>query len=62
MDFDNDSDLDIFVANGHVYPAIGAGGTGATYAQPDHLFENLGNGSFALLSPVAPDPAGLKYT
>ena len=62
MDFDNDSDLDIFVANGHVYPAIGAGGTGATYAQPDHLFENLGNGSFALLSPVAPDTAATRVS
>ena len=47
-DFDNDADLDLFVANGHVYPAIGRGGTGATYAEADHLFENLGNGRFAL--------------
>ena len=47
-DFDNDSDLDLFVANGHVYPAIVDGGTGASYAETDHLFENLGDGRFAL--------------
>ena len=62
MDFDNDGDLDIFVANGHVYPAIGTGGTGATYAQADHLFENLGNGSFALLSPVTDDTATMRVS
>ena len=32
MDFDNDGDKDLFVANGHVYPIVEAAGTGETYA------------------------------
>lgn len=40
FDFDNDADQDLFVANGHVYPQIERPGSGATYAQANHLFAN----------------------
>ena len=40
LDYDNDADQDLFVANGHVYPQIERPGSGATYAQANHLFAN----------------------
>ncbi len=49
LDYDNDADQDLFVANGHVYPQIERPGSGATYAQPDHLFRNEG-GHFQLVA------------
>jgi hypothetical protein len=46
MDYDNDGWLDIFVANGHVYPGVDKLGTGETYKQINQLFRNLsGSGS-----------------
>ena len=45
-DFDNDGDLDLLVANGHVYPQIDRAGSGSAYAQPNHLFANVGDGTF----------------
>lgn len=40
MDFDNDADVDLFVANGHVYAGVGAAGIGTAYRQPNQLFDN----------------------
>ena len=48
FDYDNDADLDLFVANGHVYPQIDEAGSGSTYAQADHLFANNNDGTFQL--------------
>ncbi|MXY80636.1 MAG: CRTAC1 family protein, partial [Gemmatimonadetes bacterium] len=48
VDFDNDADQDLFVANGHVYPQIERPGSGATYAQANHLFANEA-GHFSLV-------------
>jgi enediyne biosynthesis protein E4 len=46
FDFDLDGLLDIFVANGHVENDIQAVQQRVTYAQPPHLFRNLGQGRF----------------
>ena len=40
FDCDNDGDDDLFVANGHVYPAVDRGDLGTRYAQRNQLFEN----------------------
>ncbi len=45
-DFDNDGLLDLFVANGHVYPEIDRTGRGSKYLQPKQLFKNQGKGRF----------------
>jgi len=44
VDFDGDGWLELFTANGHVYPQADREGTGTRYAQPDSLWA-LGNGS-----------------
>jgi hypothetical protein len=41
LDFDNDGWLDLFVVNGHVYPAVDAHQWGTSYAQQALLFRNL---------------------
>jgi enediyne biosynthesis protein E4 len=41
VDFDNSGLLDIFVANGHVYPEVDGHGLGTRYAQRKLLFKNL---------------------
>ena len=46
-DFDNDGLLNLFVANGHVYPEIDRLGTRTTYRQPKQLFKNRGQGLFS---------------
>ena len=42
--------LDLFVANGHVYPQVDQAETGTTYRQPNQLFRNEGGGRFAPVS------------
>jgi hypothetical protein len=46
LDFDNDGWLDVFVVNGHVYPAVDSNQWGTSYAQQSLLFRNLKNGKF----------------
>lgn len=46
LDFDNDAWLDLFVVNGHVYPAVDANQWGTSFAQQALLFRNLKNGKF----------------
>jgi hypothetical protein len=41
IDFDNDGWQDLFVVNGHVYPAVDAHQWGTSYAQQALLFRNL---------------------
>jgi hypothetical protein len=50
VDFDNDGWLDIFVANGHVYPQVDAIPGGVKYREPMQLFRNLRNGTFEDIS------------
>ena len=53
FDYDNDGDLDLFIANGHVYPQVDLLPTGSPYRQPNQLFSNQGDGHFA---PVTAGP------
>jgi enediyne biosynthesis protein E4 len=46
FDYDLDGWLDIFAANGHVADDIQAVQKNITYAQPPHLFHNVGRGRF----------------
>jgi hypothetical protein len=39
-DFDQDGDLDIFIANGHVYPHVDNHEMGLSFRQKNHLFQN----------------------
>ena len=55
FDMDNDGWLDLFVANGHVYPQMDTVKGSATYAEPMLLHRNLRNGTFEEVS----KPAGL---
>jgi enediyne biosynthesis protein E4 len=46
LDYDNDGWLDLFVVNGHVYPAVDSHQWGTSFAQQPVLFRNLRNGKF----------------
>ena len=46
MDFDNDGWQDLFVVNGHVYPAVDSNQWGTSFAEQALLFRNLKNGKF----------------
>ena len=47
LDLDQDGDLDLLVANGHVNDVVGQMRPGAQFAQRNQVYENLGNGTFA---------------
>ena len=46
VDYDNDGLLDLFIANGHVYPEIEQASPGTRYKQVNSLFHNEGHGKF----------------
>lgn len=46
MDYDNDGLLDLFIANGHVYPEIEQASPGTRYKQVNSLFHNEDHGKF----------------
>ena len=52
VDIDNDGLLDLFVANGHVYPDVEKTGT-STYHQRNLLFRNQGKGRFSKVTSSA---------
>ncbi len=47
-DVDHDADLDLVVANGHILDNAPQLRAGSLYEQPNHVYENLGNGRFRL--------------
>jgi len=55
FDYDNDGRLDLFIANGHVYPEIEQASPGTRYKQVNSLFHNQGGGKFVETS----EPAGI---
>ncbi|MEE3258207.1 MAG: CRTAC1 family protein [Candidatus Latescibacterota bacterium] len=46
FDCDNDGDLDLFAANGHVYPQVDEAAAGGRYDQRNQLFANAGDGTY----------------
>ncbi len=50
LDYDNDGDLDLVVVNGHVMDDIEDYNDAVTYAEPDFLFDNRGDGTFREVS------------
>jgi len=50
FDYDNDGDLDLAIANGHVIDNIAILEAGASYPQRNQLFANNGQGSFSPLA------------
>jgi hypothetical protein len=51
FDHDNDTDLDLVIANGHVLIHVDKSRGTLHYRQQDQLFENNGEGVFSLLDP-----------
>jgi len=52
LDFDNDGLLDIFVANGHVYPSVDQRDWGTAWAERPQLFRNLDGTKFQEVPPA----------
>ena len=52
LDYDNDGWLDLFVANGHVYPGVDNHDWGTTWAQRPLLLRNLNGTKFAEVPPA----------
>ena len=52
LDFDNDGLLDLFVANGHVYPSVDQRDWGTTWAQRPQLFRNVDGSKFQEVPPA----------
>ena len=46
LDYDNDADLDLYLANGHVHPLVQDIDGATSYAQHDQLFRNNADGTF----------------
>jgi hypothetical protein len=52
LDFDNDGLLDIFIANGHVYPEVDRQDWGTTWAERPQLFRNVDGSRFREVQPA----------
>ena len=60
IDYDNDGDLDVAIANGHVQDRIEELQSSLTYEQPNNLFENVGQGRFEEVSARAGSVWGVR--
>ena len=61
FDYDNDGWLDLFIANGHVYPEVEQAIPGTRYKQINTLFHNRGNGTFVETTKFAGDGFTIPY-
>ncbi len=61
FDYDNDGWLDLFIANGHVYPEIEQSSQKAAYKQINSLFHNGGKGNFVEVSKSSGDGFHTPY-
>jgi hypothetical protein len=52
LDYDNDGLLDLFIANGHVYPQVDQQDWGTTWAERPQLFRNLDGVKFQEVPPL----------
>ena len=52
LDFDNDGLLDLFIANGHVYPEVDKQEWGTTWAERPQLFRNMDGKKFQEVPPA----------
>jgi predicted nucleotidyltransferase len=59
IDADNDGLLDLFIANGHIYPDIARTGT-STYRQRNQIFRNLTNGRFRQVTDEVGGPLAIE--
>jgi enediyne biosynthesis protein E4 len=60
FDYDNDADLDLFVANGHVYPQVDLARMGTSYNQHNQLFRNDGADKLVDVSAAAGSGMAVK--
>jgi hypothetical protein len=61
FDYDNDGWLDLFIANGHVYPEIEQVSTEIRYKQINTLFRNDGHGKFTDVTKISGDAFQTPY-
>ncbi|HKN48294.1 MAG TPA: VCBS repeat-containing protein, partial [Candidatus Polarisedimenticolia bacterium] len=61
FDPDNDGNLDLFVANGHIIDNIALYGDSITFEQKADLYRNLGDGRFDLATDRAGEPFSRRY-
>ncbi len=59
IDHDHDTDLDIFITNGHIIDNIEQLNPDTTYRQPSQLFDNKGDGHFVEISDALDLPKDL---
>jgi hypothetical protein len=55
LDYDNDGKLDLFIADGHVYPEVEQADPQIRFKQINLLFHNEGNGKFAEVTKTSGD-------
>jgi len=61
FDYDNDGWLDLFIANGHVYPEVEQSAQKAAYKQINSLFHNDGKGKFVEVTKTSGDGFQTPY-